>query len=686
MAKSLRGKPTQPSFSPDYTEADVLEMWRLRKDEEEESRLREIAETFRTLCKLKHKVHIPSTYKAISKPVITPFVRDAHYRITSSLVAKKPVIHITPKDTRRKDYNEAAAIAERWDDAMIERCNKETNTDIDYNTAAALVRDGESILKVVHRSDAWANFPEGKTADQQDMWKRGVNLPIAMRDVDRLNVLYEGGEYGDTWFMEFGEYSKPFLSSNYSMAKDSNGRLVDPASTLGGKPRPEGTVASGTGRSVKHEFFTSKEWHVLIDGGWAPGFPKPNPYAPYLPYFRAPAYETESLLYSLMFLVPRLDELLTMKLNWSVLGAYPNPVIESVPNQLGAPALDTPVGDAGDAGKGQQKVTWAPGKAIELPYGKTIKFLVPPPVGKDLNDLVIIFEQLIAIAGVPSVMRGMANAGDAGYLYNQMASAATMQYKLAAQSLARQREKMLEFSHWMVGNIINQTVYVQGWTASSVAKKTGKPKDGAKKDWLGLAPESTKSVNVASVDMLGPVGVTYRTTLPTDEQARAMIAMQLTNAQRPLYDVRTALETLMQEEDPDAIMDAISVQAALEEEPLRSRVIEEALRKAGYAPIEEVAPPVNPLEGMVGADGQTPLQGSPQQLAGAGGQVLPPGPTNINPVPLAQQAVTGTPSVAGITRPLQPKYRPTAKQRGVPGATGGRSAGAYPGRPGGPRQ
>ncbi|MFA6046569.1 MAG: hypothetical protein WC718_16410 [Phycisphaerales bacterium] len=656
-------------FSPEYTAGDVLGLYRTRSQDGDEGRLRGLASDFRQLCRLEHEVTIPKQYEAITKQVRTPFVRDAAHRIASSLVAKEPLPHTEPLDEAKEEYRQAANIAERWDKAFIERVNKERQQDIVFNLAYQHVRDGESVLKVVHRPDAWANFPERDEGEDADTYlkrarnfqRSGVDMPLVWRDIDRLSVVYENGEYGDDWIIEYGEYAKPYLRSRYAMRQDGD-KLVNPRSALAGKPMPEGLQSSSTGNSVKVEFFTAREWHVIVDGSEAPGFPKANPYSPYLPYFRAPAYDMESMLYSLLFLVPRMDELLTMKLNWSVLGAYPNPILETIPNTQTLPALAGAFGNPGEPAGGQAKpIEWSPGKFLELPLGKRLTFLTPPPVGKDLNDLIGLLKDMIDIAGIPSIMRGISGGGDSGYHAAQMRAAVDMAYKISAMSLQRQLEKALEFSHWLVAHVVRQTVYVQGW--SEINPKTGRPKHKASKAWVGLSPDS-QGQNIANIANLGAVSVQFRPTTPTDQQANAMIAMQLTNAAKPLYDRRTALERWMQEEDPDAILAAIRVDELIENDPtLKQMTDDAALAKAGLRRAPPPAPAVNPAAALVGPNGQ-PL--------------LPPGPNQL--VPQANQAPPGVQGIPGLTMPISPT------PPGVPvgGNGGNEAAGVFPGRPGGP--
>jgi hypothetical protein len=637
----------------EYTASNILGLYELRKTDTEEARIRELVKVIRELCAMKHTVYIPKTYQQITKPVKTPFFRDAWHTITSSMVSKNPVVHWDSVDDRKKGLREQASVAERWDQALLDRVNKELGLDLIYRLTSAVVRDGASVLKVVHKPDAWAKFPKGVGAEDQDKWKIRAGLPIAMCEVDRLQCLWEGGEYGDEWFMEYGEYSAPYLKSRYGMV-ESGGRMVNPYAVLDGRGYPEGELQGSRAKHVKIEFFTCNEWHVLVDGSEAPGFPKENPYSPHIPYFRAEANDSESLLYSLVFLVPRLDELMTMKMNWGTLVAYPNPVITTKDEAL---SLDMPMGDPGDvAVERQKRLTWTPGKVIELPPGKVLGFLEPPSTGKDLNDLIGILKSMIDVAGVAPNNRGQGFAGDSGYLAAQQRGTFEARQKQASNSCQRQLEEGLDFVHWMVRDVIGQTVYVKGW--DTVSKKDQKPTKTSIRQHLGLSPDKS-SDKVCKISNLAEIEVKYRPQLITDEQARAMIAIQMVNAPKPLWSRRHALEVAMQEEDADRIIDEIAVEDALDSEPLKSQWMAEAVREAGVE--QPDTPQVDATEqGMSGMAG-APLPGV-QGVPGATTPMIPPQPVGGS-----------TPGGAGGQVPI-----------GGGVASGGRPAGVYPGQPGGP--
>lgn len=655
--------------SPPPDAAYVMSLYRLKINEADEARLIRLAWEFRRLTRMTNELRIPDAYKAIAKEVRTPYIRDTWHRAVAALNNKPYVVHIEPRD-KTIEAQKACALGETWDIAVREALDKEINLDTSIESSKALIRDGESVLKVVHRPDAWANFPSRTRGEASEMYvdrarkyKKGAPLPFAWRVVDRLTTVWQDGEFGDEWVIELAEYPRAFMARRYGMSKHpTEDRLIDPANPfvpatpinwswdensiqpenlLQGMPKPWGWQNTPFGRCMKAEYFDAEWWTVVIDGTTAPGFPKPNPYAPFIPYFRAKGPDSESLLYSLLFLAPALDELLTMKLNWAHLSAYPNPIVSQIPNQV---AGQFPTGD--DALR--PNLEWKPGKLIVFPPGWQLSFMQPPPTGEDLNQLITLYQQLIEVAGIPSIMRGISGSQDSGYLANQMLAVASLAFKMASEAQARQFSKAFEFLHWMVPNMIGQDVY-------ALATATGEANNGdnpSQKLWVALRAGDGFKAEVAGVDEFGPVEVIYRAMLPTDEQARAMIASQLVNSPKPLLSQRHAMTEYLQIEDPDEILDEIAIEDAMRQEPLASLILNEAMKDAGLMP---AAPPPSPTGGPPGAAG-------------------PPG---IN-----DAANGGEPAIPMLNQPLQ--QPPPAQGRRT--GHGGRAPGAFPGRPPNPVQ
>jgi hypothetical protein len=624
----------------------VRALYEARLSSGPEARLRELAGTFRALTRMEHAVNIPEEYRKIVAECRTPFARDAWLRTTASLTQNPWLAHFEPISSADR-HKRAANVAERWWMAAAEAMNKDAGVDVVRESVKGLVREDESVIKMVHRPHAWATFPR-RAGDPEDYrkkveaYKKGAPLPLAWRCVDRLQCVFGDGEYGDDFALEFGEYERRMLAGKHGMTEvhgdTMHGRLAHPEEGIGGKPKPEGELVTSFGMSTKIEYWDAEWWHVVIDGSDAPGFPKPNPYAPRLPLIRAKANdEVEPVLYSLMFLVPRLDDLLTMWQNWAYLSAFPTPVLEDVPNTQALPSGLEPLGDD----NAPSAFTWVQGKLLETPHGKTLRFLQPPPAGQDLGRMAEIYRNLIDVAGIPSILRGDALSGQSGYLGSQMTAAASQLFKNLAAASQRQLEKCAEFAFACVDDLIGQTVYVLG-------------AGGDGREYLGLRPEGEPTETLASVDSLGPITVKFRPVLPTDQQARAMVAKSLVTGppEQRLDSVQHAMETWLQYENPQEIMDQIWVENAMANDPqLNKLVVDDALRQAGM-----LTPPApNPAAGLVGPDGLTPL------------------------VPGLPGAVTGgLPVLPGMGMPFQPPPPPAG-----PGGPGGRPAGMYPGQPGG---
>lgn len=650
------------------TAAEVLSLFNTKQNDGQEARLRSLAQAFRLLTRMEHEVNIPDTYRAITREVRTPYVRDAWLRTSAALTQNPWQAHFDPKSSADASKR-GSGVAERWVMAGTAAMNRDVKIDVPYEACQAMVRDCESVIKIVHRPDAWATFPvreAGEDPDayvtKADTYKKGSPFPFAWRCLDRLSYLPGDGEFGDEWCIEYGEYPRPYLAQRYGMRPNDDGRLVGagyqeegrtadvtPETTIGGKGFAQGYYAGTAGMSVKLEYFDAWHWCVVVDGSYAPGFPKPNPYAPRLPYCRAkPSDEPEAVLYSLLFLCPRLDELLTMWLNWAYLGSYPNPLLQDLPNSTAVPSgLMPPLGTE----NAPSRFEWTPGRLIEVPTGKSFGFQMPPPVGSDIKELAQVFRSLIDIAGIPSILRGSNLAGDSGYLANQMISAAAMLYKRLQTARERQLEECIEFILAYVP-LIKQTVYVLGQGSGEEAGRA----------YLGLRKTGGVTENLAAVEGLGPVRVDAPPDMSVMRQANAMIAKQLTSGpvDQRLMSRRYAIETILGVEDPDSLLDEMWVEDQMANNPaVNGPIVADAVRRSGL----QQQPPPGP-GAMPGPGGPSPMvPGLPGQVTG------------------------GLPVLPGLGMPMQPTP-PGAPPptNGGPPMPGGRPAGMYPGQPPQPPQ
>lgn len=623
------------------TAGDVLALYNWKRQDPEEVGLRRWITEIREAVDMRDPISIPKEYKAITQVVRTPFLRDVKERVAASLVNEDPVYAVEPRDDTI-EARKSAAIAGQWTGAMMAAMRKSHPAqDLIHQSALNLVADSESVIKVVHRPEAWANFPvrgelrENESArafnDRAERHRKGgVRDPFAGRVVDRLQMVFGDGEYGDEWAIEYGQYPTPYLAAKYGALSTE----IAPVTQIGGEPVPEGGISNavfsggrgGGGQMLKLEYVDAQQWAVVVNGRMAPGFPTVNPYAPFLPWFRAVSLPT---LYALKSLVPALNALLTMKMNWAYLTAYPIPVIEALAT-ANAMLESLPVGD-GQAPVPEEVWKWKPGKEHFLPPGYTMRFLEPPGTGRDLDQMIADLREMIDIAGVPSVLRGIGGARQPGYAINQLMAAAQLTYRSLGRALGYQQEAIQEFQYHCVRHTINDAVYVLG-------------EAGDTRRWVGLRPTGRLTEELAAVDALGPAKVTFRPILPTDEQSEAMIGIQVTNPAHPLLSDYTAVKHYFSwVDDADAEADRLSVQKMLAAPTIEEQIQSAALRKAGMP------------------------------LAQGGGVPQPTETAQSGPLP-NDQTNAGEPQIPGLTMPTVPNAP----------LPGGRPAGANPGEPGGP--
>lgn len=667
-----RKKKPEPG-SEWLTDSYIMALYDLRQHDGDEAKLRNELEAMRGLVDMTIKPNIPEEYEAITQQIRTPFAKDAWLRVAGSITQNEPIPHIEPADDK-DEFRRAAAVGERWTEAAFYQMSDEVGEDVVYEDVKQVIRDREAVVKVVYRPDAWANFPDRKRTETADEYKarterakKSTRLPTAWRTIDRKSMLFEDGEFGDGWCIEYGEYSRPLMAREYQMVLDPDGKLVDPATMLTGRPVAEGDWKNVSGRCVKVEYWDTEWWAVVIDGNMAPGFPKANPYrgAPNngLPYFRARMLDSPML--SLRYLVPALDSLLTMHLNWAFLGAYPNPKLTAQPNST-VPSLGLSNVDGGMPGGEDQTPApfeWKPGMMISPPPGYDFNFVAPPPIGADVTMMEQNLRALIDIAGIPSVLRGAAAADASGYLANQLITAALIHYKQLTKAVQRQFNAIGSFLWWIVENKVRQETFVLEQVEEI---ESGSREKRVRKTWLSLDPGGKTTRISADPAKFAKFTYRFRPVLPTDEQARSMIAVQVTNAPKPLYSRKRALEKFMQEEDPEGVLDDIYTEEVLDNDPtIHATVVERALRQSGFP----VPGQPNPAEQLVGPQGQPliPPSGAPSPYA-------PSGPGG-----------NGLPTVPGLNQPMQPPRPgpgPSAGGRNSAGA-GRRPAGSYPGQPGG---
>ena len=317
----------------------------------------------------------------------------------------------------------------------------------------AMVADGAGVLKLLYAPDRWAGYPR-RSADtdepaetflqRAERFKKSARFPLAWRDVDITTFYPLEGEDGLEACLEIAERPRHLVQRRYGLITDKrSGRLVpaggdsQPMDGSGTQPEAPNTAPRATARVV--EYWDDEYFAYLVDGhlvrrgrhGYG-AIPYVHAYGDQTPS-RDPAKAGVSMLASMEYLIPLLDQLLTMKQNALFLYAYPTPKITNFS------PLDPSLSNDGRP----RALDFRPGEILPLYQGEDLTFLQWQGTPPDLDELIAQTRAMIDQAGAPSVLFGVPPDGNtSGYLLNQLINTARVSF----QQVARHAEQALERS------------------------------------------------------------------------------------------------------------------------------------------------------------------------------------------------------------------------------------------------
>ena len=524
-------------------------------------------ERLRRLRHMETPVDIPPAYRSSAREVRTPLAREQLKRVIGSLTANRPLVHVPPAEPTEAARSSADRRA-RWTNAALRRMDSEAARDVFGMLIDAMVADGAGVLKLLYAPDRWAGYPR-RSADadepaetflqRAERFKKSARFPLAWRDVDVTTFYPLEGEDGLEACLEIAERPRHLVQRRYGLIVDRrSGRLVpaggdDPtADESTAQPDRPTTAARGTARVV--EYWDDEYFAYVVDGhlvrrgrhGYG-AIPYVHAYGDQTPS-RDPAKAGVSMLASMEFLIPLLDQLLTMKQNVLFLYAYPTPKITNFS------PVDSSLGNDGRP----RALDFHPGEIVPLYQGEDLSFLQWQGTPPDLDELIAQTRAMIDQAGAPSVLFGIPPDGNAsGYLLNQLINTARVSFQQISRHAEQALEQIVRLMWRLVEARIGETVYVF-------------EADGDE-GWIGLGPRDIDGYHAVRV-RLDPLG-------PADDVAQGSLAASLVSAR--LASRRWAMREKLGIEDAEAVEDEILLDELIEAPEVRAAIVREALGEAG---------------------------------------------------------------------------------------------------------
>ena len=560
-------------------------------------------ERLRRLRHMETPVDIPPAYRSSAREVRTPLAREQLKRVIGSLTANRPLVHVPPAEPTEA-ARAGADLRARWTNAALRRMDSEAARDVFGMLIDAMVADGAGVLKLLYAPDRWAGYPRRSANTDEsaetflqraERFKKSARFPLAWRDVDVTTFYPLEGEDGLEACLEIAERPRHLVQRRYGLITDKrSGRLVpaggDPvgASLVGAQADPVGAPLVGaqadhdpgaplvgaqsnpgpagapnaapraTARVV--EYWDDEYFAYLVDGhlvrrgrhGYG-AIPYVHAYGDQTPS-RDPAKAGVSMLASMEYLVPLLDQLLTMKQNALFLYAYPTPKITNF----------SPIDPSLNNDGRPRALDFQPGQILPLYPGEDLTFLQWQGTPPDLDELIAQTRAMIDQAGAPSVLFGVPPEGNAsGYLLNQLINTARVSFQQVARHAEQALERIVQLMWRLVETRIGETVFV-----FEAEDDHG---------WIGLGPQDIDGYHAVRV-RLDPLG-------PADDVAQGTLAASLVGAR--LASRRWAMREKLGIEDAETVEDEILLDELIDAPEVRTAIVREALDQAGLRPTPE---------------------------------------------------------------------------------------------------
>lgn len=546
-----------------------------------------------------YPINIPEAYKVTTREVRTPIIKDLLFRVVGSFLAEPPRISCPPlnetdKEKRKANAREKALVA-AW-----KRMTREVGYDVSVKLVDGALADGMSVALTLERNEVYSNmrgYPsriEGQNAkaylDEVEDYKKRAELPFVVMYVDPLTYypVYSGSRKTSEWYV----YNVPLLDAMDEFGiTEKEGRYVKIKPNNRREPVENELFLENKTVQVA-ECWTRNKVYYLIDRCFVEERENKRKRSPFTVFgglitsSMEPAKAYQSIIEPFKHLIPAVEELLAMKMNWSAIGAFPFFLDKNSEPSMGT--LPTGLQEA------ENITDIRPGSVLRGDVG----FLSPPPVGQDLTDLVNLMLSFISKSGLASVMYGEMPAGSAGYLANQLATNSTLIYRPILKNFEMAMSEIMSNILRIVDDLGEEVpVYFDG-----------KIKRRNVAEWMILDP---KDINgFYEVDVKMKMVSQYDRIMGGDFGGRMNSA--------GILPKDFVIEELMQYDDPNTLLDQVAVERYLDSPQIAEVISLDAAEKAGLVQPPQQSPPTSNMGmGMaMGAEPSMPMGGIPSTVGG----------------------------------------------------------------------
>tara|TARA_R100000049_G_C1950214_1_gene97465 strand:+ start:893 stop:2614 length:1722 start_codon:yes stop_codon:yes gene_type:complete len=526
------------------------------------------------------EAEIPAAFKETNKPFHSPLIFD-YLRSVVALMAKSyPIPKVVPQKPGQKAQETSSKI-EEWLTAAYKRMAVREN--IYPLIVDALAADGGGAWKIVLRKDEWLSRRQKNESNAEYLERidslRYKQFPFHWEHIPTASYFPSYDEEGLATVLTIQSRVSIDIAKRFRLLPDSSGNLV----------KVGGDTANPFPSSVEYKELWTRDHYAYLVGDEVMQSGK-HSYGE-VPFFNAvssvcssgkPADQGISLAYPLISIQDQIEDIMTGKSNWGWLNFYPTWKLKPLGEDAMLPA--------------NYKIERVSGEAFVPPSGFDAGWEGAPPVGAEINDMLIRILQMAESLSLAPILRANVPSSEmSGVTAAMMVTIAQTQFGIAVDNLARSFNQMA------------------GFMLRRIEKNLKKPVPLWKKDkdkWEELGPE----------DINGYYEVEH-TLEPVVEAIKQIKYTWLQQAQQVgVVSMRYLREEGVNLSSPEKMEEEVNTEVLFNRPEIQNLLVQRLLEDMGAANQQPQAPGTSLApSGGPGGLGQPALAGAQRPLPPTGG-------------------------------------------------------------------
>jgi len=359
----------------------------------------------------------------IGRGVRVPMSWSLVQTVVGMVAKNQPHFKRVPRNARDKDAS-ARLTRAAW--PLIETYSRIAKRPLYYQMVDQIAGDGRVVTKLSRTPIE--GYPGRDGGETDKAYNKRVEdflaeegrrtVPLRLSLVDPTTFWPSREEFESSYVVESGR--RPLLATMRSLGLKFgvNNKIETVPADPVGKTMTELEIPAGLSPTASVDaIWTEESAYVSLNGEWLK-FDNELGFIPFSWRFgqttsiNDPMLESNSIIFPFAGVEPWLNTLMSVLLAWSILGGTPILAVNTQPHPNLPPGSETAPADI------------PLGKMINPGVGKTLQFIQPPPVGREVIEAIQLLMSIYEKAGITSMARGVIGTRTPGLTFGAALEAA----------------------------------------------------------------------------------------------------------------------------------------------------------------------------------------------------------------------------------------------------------------------